>query len=289
MGILSGLEKFGFASADKISLFEDEAAKNAEAGKGGAAKEEVKTEDFFLLDKEITCIVCDKKFKTKMVKSGKAKRMEPDKDLRPRFEIIDVLKYQVTACPHCGYSAMDNQFTTIMPAQRKLVRENVCAQFRADLSHQNDVTYSYETAIERYQLALLNAVVKKGKASEKAYICLKTAWLYRGYAEELAAKEKKDEEKIKQCKAAEEEFYKEAYEGFVKAMSSESYPMCGMGEDTVDYLLANMACHFKDYAQATKLVAGILQATSASRKMKEMARDLKDEIAAAYKADHAQK
>lgn len=285
MGILSGLEKFGFKSADKMDLFEDENAKNAaKSGSGEQMKDEPPTEDFFLLDKMLTCPVCDKKFKTKMVKSGKAKRMEPDEDLRPRFQYIDILKYQISACPYCGYTAMDNQFEHIMAGQRKLVRENVCVQFKSDLSHQEDVTYSYETAIERYQLALLNAVVKKGKASEKAYICLKTAWLYRGYAEELAEAETKDEKKIQECKASEEEYYKEAYEGFMKAISTEMFPMCGMEQSTVDYLMAYMSCHFKKYDSASRFVAEIITSHGASRKMKDKAVELKERIVAEYKS-----
>ena len=39
--------------------------------------------------------------------------------------------------------------------------------------------------------------------------------------------------------------YQQAYEGFMKAMSTEMFPMCGMDQCTVDYLLAAMAYHFK--------------------------------------------
>lgn len=283
MGILSGLEKFGFKSADKIDLFEDETAKKAGTSATGETKDEVPTEEFFLLDKMILCPICDKKFKTKMVKSGKAKRLEPDEDLRPRYQYIDTLKYGITACPNCGYTAMDNQFAHITAGQRKLVRETVCSQFKADFSHQDDVIYSYETALERYQLALLNAVVKKGKNSEKAYICLKIAWLYRGYAESLGEEENKDEAKIKACREAEEEYYKESYEGFMKAITNEMFPICGMEQSTVDYLLAYMSLHFKKYDVASRFVSELITSHSASRKMKDKALELKERIIEEYK------
>ena len=52
-------------------------------------------------------------------------------------------------------------------------------------------TYTYEDALARYQLALVNAIVKQAKNSEKAYICLKAGWLMRGYAEWLLTDEGK--------------------------------------------------------------------------------------------------
>lgn len=50
----------------------------------------------------------------------------------------------------------------------------------------------------------------------------------------------------KEAKEQEEAFYQQAYEGFMKAMSTEMFPMCGMDQCTVDYLLAAMAYHFKN-------------------------------------------
>ena len=54
----------------------------------GAGTSQIK----IIVEKGLRCPVCDKVFKTKMIKSGRIKRMEPDKDLRPRHEYIDTLK-----------------------------------------------------------------------------------------------------------------------------------------------------------------------------------------------------
>ncbi|MGN0485451.1 MAG: DUF2225 domain-containing protein [Lachnospiraceae bacterium] len=277
MGILAGLEKFGFKTAEKLDLFGEEKKKEQTQVKEKAPTEIPKEEDF-LLDKVIQCPICDKKFKSKMVKSGRAKRLQPDEDLRPRFQYIDTMKYGVTVCPHCGYAALDNQFEHITSGQRKLVRENVCSQFKSDLSHQEDIVYDYPTAIDRFELALLNAVVKKGKTSEKAYICLKLAWLYRGYVEELEAAEKKDEKRLAESKKHEEEFYQEAYDGFLKAISTESFPMCGMPQSTVDYLLAYMSYHFGKYEVCSRFIASIVQSTTVSQKMKDKTLELKEKV-----------
>ena len=74
--------------------------------------------------------------------------------------------------------------------------------------------------------------------------------------------------------SGEEAFYNQAYEGFLKAVSTEMFPMCGMDQTTVDYLLAVMSKHFKRYDTASKCISRILSTSSASKKMKDRAFDL---------------
>ena len=92
-GLLSGLEQFGLSNLESMDLYE--APKKAEAGAGsgepGAAP--VVQEQDFLFDKSFTCPICDREFKARTVKIGKAKLGGSDLDLRPRYEQIDLLKY----------------------------------------------------------------------------------------------------------------------------------------------------------------------------------------------------
>lgn len=102
MNLLSGLEKFGLKADDTTNIFEEE--KKVVVSEDGAKKDAVVDESSFLLDKAIRCTVCDKVFKTKMVNS-RVKRLEPDLDLRPRYEHIDTLKYNTKSCPLRIYSS----------------------------------------------------------------------------------------------------------------------------------------------------------------------------------------
>lgn len=281
MNIFAGLEKFGLKADGKALFEEDKKAQTATEGTGST--EEVPTEDSFLLDKAIRCVVCDKVFKTKMIKNGRVKRLEPDDDLRPRFEYIDTIKYDVASCPYCGYSAMNRYFEHVTAGQVKLIQEGVCANFKSNGEPKEVATYDYDTALERYKLALYSTIVKKGKTSEKAYTCLKIAWLYRGKAENLDKADPKYAEKLKECKEQEEAFYEQAYEGFTKAISKEMFPMCGMDQCTVDYLLAVMSSHFKKFDVASKCISRIQSSPSASKRMKDRAYDLKEQIMAEMK------
>lgn len=286
MNLLSGLDKFGF-DAENTNIFEDEktSAKKEEAGQTQA--ENVPQETDFLLEKAIRCPVCDGVFKTKMVKNGRLKRLEPDADLRPRFQYIDSLKYDVSSCPKCGYTAMNRYFEHLSQIQIKLIQDNICSKFKPDSipNPEGLVACDYETALSKYKLALFNSIAKKAKASEKAYTCLKISWLLRGQGESLSG----DTDEIKEQKAAikkeEDAFYVQAYEGFVKAVASELFPMCGMDQNTVDYLMAAMAFHLKKYDVASKTISSILVSRTAPNKIKDKALNMKDEIIAAIKGN----
>ena len=100
--LLGGLEKYGFdeealQNAFNASMKKREGKKVVQKGEEVALAEE----DFLLL-KSVVCPICENVFSTMVVKSGRARRMEPDFDLRPRFEGIDVNKYDVTSCRKCG-------------------------------------------------------------------------------------------------------------------------------------------------------------------------------------------
>lgn len=278
--LLSGLAKFGLDEELGKGLFADESssAKRAEAG---APKEvvQVKEEDFLLL-KTLKCPICDASFRTLALKSGRAKRKEPDLDLRPRYEGIDANKYDVASCPKCGFTAL-HRFCAPMPSvQAKLIREGVCAKFKTPPA--KEVTQleaiDYDTAIERYKLALYTSIVKKAKNSEKAYTCLKIAWVLRGKMEELAVDKEKNKEALIACKADYDNFYQQAFDGFVKAMASENYPMCGMDQSTVDLLIATMAYNLGQYEYSSRFVSSLIVSRTAPGNIKNRAHDLKEKI-----------
>lgn len=276
-GILSGLAGLGLDNLENMDVFEESKTEAEEQKKAAVVKVEEKD---LIYDKTFTCPVCDSNFPAKVMKTGKAKLIGTDTDLRPKYEGIDAVKYDVQLCPHCGYAALTRFFPNITSGQAKLIRENISQKVR--LHPFEGEVYTYEEALERYKLTLANAVVKRAKASEKAYICLKSAWLLRGYVEYL--EESGDNTKNKaELSAQEEEYLLNAYNGFMEARQSESFPMCGMDEMTIDYLLAELAFRFKKYDVASKMVATILTSPSANSRTKDKARDLKDKILADLK------
>lgn len=277
--IMSGLEKFGLSTSDDMfaDIFEEGKKKQVDENGEVKAEEPPKEEDF-LLKKGARCHMCDKTFMTLQVKTGRVKRLDSDDDLRPRFQYIDTLKYQILSCPYCGYTAPTRCADTMTSVQRKLLQENVCAKFKGTGNAEVPDSYTYDEALERYKLALFNSVAKKDKVSEKAYLCLNIAWLLRGKNEELAKNPEVSEEEKAKSKAEENAFYAQAYDGLYKAIQSESFPMCGMDEATMSILLAVMSFKLGKVENAGRLVSSVLTSPSANQRMKNKALELKEKI-----------
>ena len=280
--LLSGLGKFGLDENVANNIFQDENVAEQKADDGTAVKEvAVPKEEDFLLLKSIRCPVCDGVFRTTMIKSGRAKRKDPDMDLRPRFEYIDTNKYDVASCTHCGYTAVHRYFPHLSTLQIKLIKEGVCAKFKtAPTKPVEEIeVLDYDTAIERYKLALYTTIVKKGQTSEKAYECLKIAWLLRGKLEQLTAEgADKNKDAIEVCRKEYDSFYQQAFDGYIKAMANENYPMCGMDQNTVDLLIAAMAFNLEKYDYASRFVSALLVSKTASSNIKNRAYDMKEMI-----------
>ena len=278
MKLLAGLSKLGLGNLENSNIYE-EPKDDKQNGKQDKEVHKVEEKDL-IFDRTFECPLCNTKVISKVMKSGKAKLLRTDKDLRPVYEGIDAQKYDVVVCPKCGFSAITRYFTPMPAGQAKLIKENISS--KVHLTPHTGEIYTYEQAMERYQLALANAVVKQGKASEKAYCCLKSAWLLRGWQEELAADEK-NQEKIAELKEAEKEYLQNAMDGFSTAKASENFPVCGMDENTVDYLLAVLSFWAGKYDVASRLIAALLTSPTANARVKDKARDLKDEIVAELK------
>ena len=272
--LFSGLESLGLGNLSEMKLFEHK-EKEKEAAKKAAEPVEVKEEDL-LFDKHFICKVCDKEFKSKMVRTGKVKLIGSDNDLRPKYQHVDSLKYDAIVCPYCGYAALNRFFNYMTDTQARLIKANISANFRGIKEGEN--LLSYDEAITRHKLALVNSVVKHAKASEKAYTCLKLGWLCRGKAETLPEDTPNKEEVKKELAAQEKEYIANAYEGFMEAFSKEPFPMCGMDETTMTYLTADLARQIGKYDEALRMIARVITARDANERIKSKARDMKDLI-----------
>lgn len=284
-GLLSGLGNLGLKGLENMDIYENKEEKNADAGEENGKAPVIREEDF-LFDKTYECPVCDGSIKARTLKAGKIKLLRTDLDLRPVYEQAEPLKYDVITCPHCGYAALTRYFKGLTSAQIKAIKETISAAFKP--VNEKKETYTYEEALNRYKLTLANAIVKHGKASEKAYICLKAGWLLRSMQEEMDKSEPDYAKKQKEAKVQEREFLKNALEGFINARQSESYPMCGMDETTVEYLIGVLAMEFDQFDVASRLISGIIVSPSANSRMKDKAREVKDMLIAKIREKNAE-
>ena len=268
--LLSGLDALGLGSVSDMEVYEDvETKAKREKKETAGAEVHEKTEIDYLFEKTHNCPVCDEEFKSSAVRTGKAKLIGTDTDLRPRYQGIDPLKYDAIVCPRCGYAGVNRFFTAITTPQAKLVLEHISKKFHGDLKL--DGVYSYDDAILFHRLALASAVVKRGKLSERAYTCLKTAWLLRAKQEEETTAEKDKAVLHEQ----ELEFLNSAYDGFTEAMSKEAFPICGMDENTMLCMLADIGRRVGHYEDAGRLISRVIVSRTAPERIKNKAREIK--------------
>lgn len=272
--LFSGLESLGLGNLSDMKLFENKEKEKA-AAKDSDHPVEVKEEDL-IFDKTFTCKVCDKEFKTKMVRTGKVKLVAQDSDLRPKYQYVDSLKYDAVVCPYCGFAALSRFFNYMTDAQARLIKANISANFKG--LKEGETILTYDEAIMRHKLVLVNTVVKRAKASEKAYTCLKLAWLLRGKSETLPEDTPNLADVRAQLKTQEKEYIANAYEGFMDAFSKEQFPMCGMDETTMTYLVADLGRQIGKYDEALRMVARVLMSKNVGDRIKQKTLDLKELI-----------
>lgn len=272
--IFSGLEAFGLNNLAGIDIY-DEKEKETES-KASMEEKPAFSEEDTIFDKTFACPVCDKEFKAKMVKSGKVKLLNLDADLRPVYQFMDPLKYDAIVCPHCGFAALNRFFNYVTSAQSTLIKANISASFKG-LKETGGI-FTYDDAITRHKLALINSIVKKSKTSERAYTCLKLAWILRGKAETLPKDTPNYKQQMEALEQEELDLISKAYVGFEDAFGKETFPMCGMDESTMTLLMAELARKSGRLDDASRWVSKVLISRQANERIKQKARDIKELI-----------
>lgn len=277
MSIFSNMEKFGLKNFENAKVLEEDKKsgldrENQDSLQNQKTPREQEMEALF--EKHYECPVCDLQFVTKCVRAGKAQLVGKDTDLRPIYKQIDPVKYEVITCEHCGYSALSRYYGKLTNRQMQDIKYQVGNTFRGIESAVEKDLFTYDDAIARYQLALVTCIVKKAKNGERAYTCLKYAWALRGKRETLSVRGNE----YQKLYADEMECIETAYEGFMKAISTEVFPIAGMDENTMKYVMADLARRLKRYDEALKLVGSVITSRAVSHRLKDEALNLKELI-----------
>lgn len=257
--LFSDLECLGFKGIDNLDLYQKENDKKT------ASKIDAKPESF-LYDRTVECPVCGKITKIKAVKSTAPRMKSRDSDFMIHYDVINPMLYEISYCRICGYAALQRDFTSISDRQRKAILSKITLNWK---SKNYPEEYGVDTAIEQHKLALLNAVVKESKSSEKAILCLKISWLYRLNCD-------RENEAV---------FQKQAIQGLELAYENESLPIYGLDKYSVLYLLGELYRRIGNTSEALKYFGNIIVDVRAPAKIKEKVRDQKDLINNELKKD----
>lgn len=256
--IFEGLDKMGIIVDESIDIYSDATKGENDTAVGAEAQAElnkIKAEDI-LYYHEYECPVCDNKFQNTTVKLRKSKYLRSDSDLKMYYDPIDPMYYDIVLCPVCGYAALTSTFKKLTTAQADRIKKKVSPHFKSSVY---PLILTTEMAIERYKLALLCAVVKLAKDGEKGFLCLKLAWLYRDI---------KNEE-------AEQSTMEKALNGFTAAFQKEDFPIMGIDQHTLMYIIADLYRRTGDKANSLRYLGRLLGDRTAASRIKDRAMDLK--------------
>jgi uncharacterized protein len=254
--IFGDLSNFGFDNLDNFTLY----APNEE--KRNAKKENINERSPLdaIYEKKLDCPNCYSQIVVPAVKTSAIRITAKDTDFMIYYQSPNPSFYDVWFCKVCGYAAMSNRFANINDTQKKLIKGTITSKWK--FSKEYPILYTEEIAIETHQLALLNAVVKRSRDSEKAMICLKIAWLYR----------------LKTDAINEKKYLRQALHGFLNAYEKETFPIAGLDGSSAQYLIGELYRRVEDNSNSLLWFGRVLMSRTATEKIKSMTRDQKDKI-----------
>ncbi|MFV0520337.1 MAG: DUF2225 domain-containing protein [Lachnospirales bacterium] len=262
--VFSGIERFGIFKATESTLFKDD-----DRGTMPSLSKDLRFEEY-IFEREVSCPVCKSTFLTPTMRSRKARILESDFDLKPNYEGLESVCYEVVTCTVCGYSSLMSTFDKLTETQAMSVGANV-SQVIMNLASL-PMNLSIEEAILKFKLALYCCVFKNAKDSEKAFTSLKIAWLYRALGDK-----------------AEEKYYLSlAYKGFTTAYNEEDLPFMGMDYHVTNYLLGQLALNLGEYADAKRKLSALLMDKQTPPKIKSKVEYALEELKSALRKIQAE-
>ena len=189
-----------------------------------------------------TCPICEKNFDVIKVKTTALKVERIDEDLCVHYKDINPLLYEPWICEHCGYAGYGASFTTLSQLEIIELQKLCLMKFNQDTiinpfelsdfhkqvykyfdSHGNDGERDNQTAIESYEILLLNLKARKAPSSLMAKTLMRIGWIYRLM---------KDPKEM--------EYLKEAADYFAKTYQEEALPIGKFDSATCAYLIGEL-------------------------------------------------
>lgn len=227
----------------------------------------IEEEKKLLFNKSITCPACQNNFKAKAVKVNAPRIDRKDSDFFIVYKGVNPYFYDVWICNNCGYSALKIDFESLRGKQVEFILNSIKPKWTPK---NYPSVYDINIAIERYKLALITSSIIKKKPSTKGMICLKIAWMYR-----LLGKQD-----------LENSFLEKTLTLFEDTYLNETLPVYGMQKPNLLYMIGELHRRLGDFDKALRNFSLVLIDETASYRLKELTRDMRDLIKAAKQKEN---
>lgn len=194
-----------------------------------------------LYEKEFKCPICGQKFNSMKVKMSKLELEQRTSDLRTVYKNFNPFYYWILVCPYCGYSATEEHMETVMPAQKKKLKDAMLTKWvERDYGGERNL----KTAITTVLLGLSTAEIAGFEYYEISSITLTLARLYQ---------EDGNEEQYKR-------FLTDSRDALIQVfMEGEEHMPEGMSEGILCYLIGELSRELGDKKNASTYMGMALQ------------------------------
>ncbi len=219
-----------------------------------------------------TCPVCGKLTRVVKVRS-RLLATQVDNDFCSHYADFNPYYYTIWVCENCGFATNEKRFMKPMPEKHKDILRDFLTKRTVTFGFSE--VRSHAEAVASFKLAILFAEMLKAPASQMAGLTLELAWLFR-FSEETEK---------------EREMMEKAVQLYSDSFLREHYPIGGMTDMTVIYLISALYYRLGDVEKSTQYLSRIIgdyDSKIQERKLYERARQLWQEIRAIQKEQKKQ-
>lgn len=213
--------------------------------------------DKYCFVKEITCPVCEYKFKTDLIRESRLLVKERTDELRQIYSDIEPLFFNIWVCPECYYSMKRTEFDKITDIQRKNLANQIALRKSLGVfDFNNKLCYDFALLSHRVAIDCCDSLGKKNIEDRIAALWLNIAWLYDDLEQNESAAEARANALAK---------YKNAYIFGTDRTDAQDQKM--------EYLIGKLSWEIGNIKEAKDHFFKIVKRRQAHQLLKQMAQD----------------
>ena len=191
----------------------------------------------FIVEKK--CPICGETTRIVKVKS-KLLAESTDEDFCVHYKDFNPYFYKIWFCEHCGFAADEKTFLGSIPlAHKKKIQEFLNSR-KLGLKFVEE--RQVPDAVASFKLAIFYAELTGQTLAKRAGLYLELGWIYRASEE----------------KERENEMLERAISLYDRSLMTERYPINGLSDNTVIYLIGALYYRLHDFEKSTQYLSRII-------------------------------
>lgn len=188
---------------------------------------------------EKKCPICVETTRVVKVKS-KLLAERTDEDFCVHYKDFNPYFYKIWFCEHCGFAADEKTFLGSIPLTHKRKIQEFLNSRKLGLKFVEE--RQVPDAVASFKLAIFYAELTGQSLAKRAGLYLELGWIYRASEE----------------KERESEMLERAISLYDRSLMTERYPINGLSDNTVIYLIGAIYYRLHDFEKSTQYLSRII-------------------------------